>query len=159
MKPFDYYSENLYLYPNKEDYHYYNVYKEDKCLRLKGTTIDDVCEIPEVSELIQEIPFPKNDYKNDYKNAVKNAVIDHCKKNGIFVVSYYDNLAYLKHKSDYDAYNLQLLREFKYDALEDLGITDNPKADLLFDKAWEKGHSSGFREVCDHLDDLVELIK
>jgi hypothetical protein len=150
MKPFDYYSKNDFAYPNKEDYRYYNVYKEDKCLRLKSTTIDDVYEIPEVSELIYRNIFPKNDFKN--------AVIDHCKKNGIFVVSYYDDTAYLKHKSDYNACELRLCLEFKRDALEDLGITDNPKADLLFDKAWEKGHSSGFREVYDHLNDLVELI-
>lgn len=50
------------------------------------------------------------------------------------------------------------LDEFKNDLFEELGITENPKRDILFAKAWENGHSSGLYEVYSISNDLVELI-
>lgn len=38
-------------------------------------------------------------------------------------------------------------------------MTDNPKKDKLFEKAWEYGHSSGHSEVLNYYDDLVDLIR
>lgn len=49
--------------------------------------------------------------------------------------------------------------EFKRDLFEDLGIEENPKKELLFAKAWEQGHSSGFSEVYNYAAELVELIE
>lgn len=49
--------------------------------------------------------------------------------------------------------------EFKADAFEELGITDNPKAELLYQKAYEIGHGSGYHEIYVQMDDLVDLIK
>ena len=48
--------------------------------------------------------------------------------------------------------------KFKADLFDDLGITDNPKANLLYAKAWEFGHSSGYSEVYSYACDLVDLI-
>jgi hypothetical protein len=42
---------------------------------------------------------------------------------------------------------------------KDLGIENNPKADLMLSKAWERGHSYGFNEVYINALDLVELIR
>ena len=42
---------------------------------------------------------------------------------------------------------------------EELDIADNPKRDLLFNKAWELGHSYGLSEVYHYADELVCLIK
>ena len=56
-----------------------------------------------------------------------------------------------------DQYRLE--EQFKYDLFEELGITNNPKRDLLFSKAWELGHSSGYREVRFYAQELVELIQ
>jgi hypothetical protein len=42
---------------------------------------------------------------------------------------------------------------------EDLGIVDNPKADLLMNTAWDLGHSAGFMEVYIYACDLVDLIR
>jgi hypothetical protein len=53
----------------------------------------------------------------------------------------------------------RLSAEFRADVLADLGITDHPKADLLFSKAYDMGHSSGFSEVYSYAQDLVELIQ
>lgn len=49
--------------------------------------------------------------------------------------------------------------EFKMDLATDNGIPhDHPKLDLLWQKAWEMGHSYGLSEVKIHFDDLAELI-
>lgn len=49
--------------------------------------------------------------------------------------------------------------QFKNDLFEELSITDNPKRELLFQKAWELGHSSGYSEVYLYACDLVDLIR
>lgn len=48
---------------------------------------------------------------------------------------------------------------FRQDLLEELGITDHPKADLLISKAWELGHSSGYSEVVNWAWDLVDFLR
>lgn len=49
--------------------------------------------------------------------------------------------------------------EFFYIVKKNLGILDNPKADLLMRIAWEEGHAYGYNEVYIHARELVELIK
>lgn len=63
-----------------------------------------------------------------------------------------------KLKLDIYAEEALLKVEFKKDLLKELDVTSNPKADLLFEKAWSLGHSSGFEEVYSFACDLVELI-
>lgn len=48
--------------------------------------------------------------------------------------------------------------EFQVDAFEELGITNHPKAQLLFDKAWDNGHSGGYTDVFNEMSHLVDLI-
>jgi hypothetical protein len=62
-----------------------------------------------------------------------------------------------------DAYRLETQRltdEFK-EELERMYLHDpeNPKKDLLFEKAWSHGHSSGLHEVESWYDDLSELVQ
>ena len=59
---------------------------------------------------------------------------------------------------EYKKEEARLLEIFKNDAFEYLGISDNPKRELLYSKAWEEGHSSGLREVFEWMEDLSELI-
>ncbi len=49
--------------------------------------------------------------------------------------------------------------QFKIDLEVEYGLVGHPKADLLFSKAWEMGHSSGFGEVLNYYDELSELVK
>ncbi len=53
----------------------------------------------------------------------------------------------------------RLQAEFKVDLIEEHGVTGHPKAERVFNLAWEYGHSSGLSEVADYFDDLVGLIK
>ena len=48
---------------------------------------------------------------------------------------------------------------FKKDALEDLGLSNHPKADKLFDIAWERGHASGYQSVWSVMIDLAPLLQ
>jgi hypothetical protein len=48
---------------------------------------------------------------------------------------------------------------FKDDLFEVYNIQEHPKAQALFDKAWDYGHSSGYYEVLHVFDYLVELIQ
>jgi hypothetical protein len=58
--------------------------------------------------------------------------------------------------------------QFKVDALVELNLLKldaegnevykHPKADLLWSKAWDRGHSSGLSEVWFDLEDLSELL-
>lgn len=47
---------------------------------------------------------------------------------------------------------------FKADLLEELDLTRHPKADLLFAKAWDRGHSCGLQGVVDEAYELAELL-
>ncbi len=65
---------------------------------------------------------------------------------------------YKAKKDAYDAKSRDLLDEFKKDLFEEYGVTNNPKKDLLWSKAWDHGHSSGLGNVEYHFRDLVDLI-
>lgn len=50
-------------------------------------------------------------------------------------------------------------KKFKNDLFEELEIQDNPKRELLYQKAYELGHSYGCSEVFYYAKELAELIK
>ena len=47
---------------------------------------------------------------------------------------------------------------FRSNLYKVLGITDNPKADALFELAWAEGHADGLLSVLTHAEDMAELI-
>jgi len=53
----------------------------------------------------------------------------------------------------------KLQQEFRNDLEAYYGVTNHPKADLLYDMAWDRGHSAGFLDVANYYSDLVRLIK
>lgn len=60
-----------------------------------------------------------------------------------------------KHREDAE----RLVEAFKADLLAEHELTDHPKADLVFNKAWSSGHANGLIEVLYDFEDLVELVK
>lgn len=67
-----------------------------------------------------------------------------------------------KDPAGYEAYQAdqeEKHQQFKRDLLADLGLTNHPKADLLFSMAWESGHASGYREVYLEADRLADLLR
>lgn len=63
-----------------------------------------------------------------------------------------DKDAYLKDDNAREATFVAALHEYH-------GMTGHPKADLLYSKAYERGHSNGHEEIANYYDDLVELVK
>lgn len=62
----------------------------------------------------------------------------------------------------YKEYNNETVeneQKFKRDLANEFEVSNNPKADLLYGKVYEKAHSYGFSEIYSVYSDLVELIK
>lgn len=60
------------------------------------------------------------------------------------------------------AYNFEtgrLEHQLRLDIEEEEGLTGNPKAELLWIKAWERGHSSGYSDVYNVYLDLADLVR
>ena len=79
--------------------------------------------------------------------------------------TFYDDEAYQAAMSLYNekitAYKSEtyaLEQQFKLDSLAELGLSEHPKADLFFKKAWEDGHAGGYFEVFSVMQDLAELL-
>jgi|SRR6185295_6894010 len=77
---------------------------------------------------------------------------------------YNTKLPYERHSKNFEVYvaynedQARLCKQFKLDLEVEHGVIGNPKADKLFEIAWEQGHSSGYSEVALHYDQLVVLI-
>lgn len=52
----------------------------------------------------------------------------------------------------------ELYRMFKEEALEYVGLTGHSKAEKAFSLAWSKGHSAGYHEVVQELEELANLL-
>ena len=59
----------------------------------------------------------------------------------------------------YEEEDARLYTQFLEDLEAEYKMTGHPKAQLLFDKAWARGHASGYAEVAGIYSDLVELVQ
>lgn len=77
---------------------------------------------------------------------------------------YVNNLPYARFSIDAEknaAYKMndkKLYCDFKRDLLDELGVSNHPKADALFSLAWSYGHSAGYEEVFNYADELSQLL-
>jgi len=53
----------------------------------------------------------------------------------------------------------ELDAEFKRDVIARIGLADHPKADTLYELAYQRGHSHGHHEVLSEAEDLAELLR
>jgi len=77
---------------------------------------------------------------------------------GLTVEKDFDSVQYKKAQTSYRAVIGERIDAFRKDLYEHYGVTDNPKADAVYDKAYDRGHSAGFGEVSAYFGDLVDLI-
>jgi hypothetical protein len=68
-------------------------------------------------------------------------------------------LSYKELKEEYNKEDRRIIEQFKNDCFMELDVVKNNKAELLWSKAWENGHSAGLSEIWNVMQDLVELIK
>lgn len=52
----------------------------------------------------------------------------------------------------------RLLMLFKSVALKELGLTGHPKADALWQLAWDRGHGGGLSDVWNEMQELAPLV-
>jgi hypothetical protein len=68
-----------------------------------------------------------------------------------------DEISYNSHMKLYQEENLRLQNEFRRDLIEKYDMTNHPKANAIFDKAWDIGCSSGLESVEYYFTDLMDL--
>ena len=90
----------------------------------------------------------KRQFETDYeppKNCVEEKVLDEISFN-----------AHMKH---YQEENLRLQEEFRKDLIDEYKMSHHPKANKLFNKAWDMGCAGGLEEVEYYFRDLIELFQ
>lgn len=53
----------------------------------------------------------------------------------------------------------RLMAQLRADLEAEHGLTGHPKADAVWNMAWDRGHSAGYTEVASEYEDLAELVK
>jgi hypothetical protein len=59
----------------------------------------------------------------------------------------------------YHAEEYRINKMFEEDLAAEFGLTEHPKRQLLFDKAWANGHAYGLQEVYEEYADLKRLLE
>lgn len=130
MKSFDYYREVGVAYPNRDDFKTVYVYQ-------KGVVLVDGIKL----------------------TAMPPADLVLHKEEGHLVEESFDRPAYQAACDVYRAAESAKYLEFRRDLFEEFDVSDNPKANTLFNKCWERGHSGGYNDVYSIFSDFVDIIK
>ncbi len=70
-----------------------------------------------------------------------------------------DEISYNAHMKHYNEETVRLQNEFRRDLISKYDMLSHPKANKIFDKAWELSSGTDLREVEDYFMSLVELVK
>lgn len=71
---------------------------------------------------------------------------------------YKNKFDYKTQIDEYRKEDSRIHQAFRNDALLAAGLLGHPKADAVYAKAWEHGHSAGFEEVFNWIIDLADLV-
>ena len=66
-----------------------------------------------------------------------------------------------QHRAEIQAYRDETTRLqalFRKDALEEVGLTNHPRADKAFAYAWQLGSSDGYWNVLSHLEEIADIL-
>jgi len=103
---------------------------------------------------------PKKECQNCNNHLVDIDKFNYCPICGKDVISYKSLMA--KYKEDMKKWREDCNKidiKFKKDALKYVGIDPgHPKADILFNIAWEYGYDNGYHSIVYHMEDLAKLI-
>lgn len=66
---------------------------------------------------------------------------------------------FIEQKKEYHQAQEQITQGFKRDLLEYLEVSNHPKAETLWNLAWDHGHGSGYNDVAGYAEDFSELMK
>jgi hypothetical protein len=71
----------------------------------------------------------------------------------------FDEVSYTAHMKLYIEESKKLQDEFKRDLINKYKMTNHPKAEKIFNKAWDFGYSSGYEDIEYYFQDLIELFE
>ena len=108
----------------------------------------------------REVPYPERLYRPRFSNLISAGTSAREARAFAVALEKYEaqKPEFLVKEKEYRKKLNLIEEEFKQALFEDLGISDNPKRELLYSKAYEMGHSSGFSNIYSYASDLVELI-
>lgn len=105
-----------------------------------------------------KIPYPKSPSKPILKHdATPNEIREYADK-----LEQYQNIEIPNHEiiiKKYHEEKARLMEQLKHDILEDIGILNHHKADILYNMAWERQHDNGFYSVYLEACELAELLQ
>jgi hypothetical protein len=78
---------------------------------------------------------------------------------GYLVEAQEDSAAFYAARTEYHKESSRRQASFKQALFEREGLSDNPRAELCYSKAYERSHSKGLAEVANTFIDLAELIR
>ena len=105
----------------------------------------------DLTQFVNPVPYPN---REDFKETVSIKT----KSGNVIEGVVFDEKAHKAAIRKYiDAAN-DVEARFRQAVIDHLGIADNPKRDLLFEKAWSHGHAGGFNDVLYWAEELVDLI-
>lgn len=130
-------------YPRKANFVSYYVYKQGEC----------------VAEKESQTHILKNLGLTGAFAKLKSSFQSFMSDNGYTVEKFVDEESYHTKLNAYRDDENRLHAQYKADLFEEHDVTDNPKKDLLYSKAYDLGHSAGYSEVASYFGDLVELIE
>lgn len=152
MKELVYYTSNPFPYPHREDFKRYNVYRSNECLAHSLTKAE-----------LENLEFYKQLQAEHYASNAKNKTNitnfpDWLARREIFVCKYYLEDAFKIHKATYNEHNHRLIEEFKADLFEQYSITNNQKAEKLFEKVFQNYRGEGLQAVVDAFEEYCKFI-
>jgi hypothetical protein len=104
------------------------------------------------SKYVNTVAYPsRSDFIEKAEVIFKSGVTNNVKR--------FDKDAFYQALDNYNRDQKNVTDQFKADLLEELGITNHPKAELLFNMAWEEGHSEGYQSVFYYADMFSELLE
>jgi hypothetical protein len=130
MKPFEYYSDNIEVYPDRREYTEVFVYDKG-VLIWRG-------DLHVYNQVLESLKLKHPNY---------------------VMQKFLNEEAYKEQRTKYNVESARLHTEFKEDIFDEFGVQNHPKRERVFEMAWDRGHSSGFSEVYLVFEELVELIK
>jgi hypothetical protein len=93
------------------------------------------------------------------QSVMPKADIDLHYKNGDTVEYVFDEQGFNSMMLAYHSVENALYEEFKRDLFAEFDVTNNPKAEKLFGKCWERGHAHGYSDVYSIFSDFVDVIR
>jgi len=142
------------IYPTREDYTRIFVYSHGKVL-ASITTGNIGEEAKRLDEYLatQDIHTGITGLSHNFSK-----IKVELKKLGLTIETDVDQDALSYAKGEYNRTVGERIEVFRKELYEYYGVTENPKADAVYDKAYDRGHSAGLGEVSNIFGDLVELI-